>query len=667
MKLACPFCLFLLALTVSVATQQFTGPLPLAGVRIVATHETFGGKYPATNAMDGDEATFWAGDGHDLTALPTNLVVTLGQPTAVGSLEVLTQVLKRRLRLTDLEVYARVGDGWALLGAARSNEETRFVLNLEPAEVRQLRLRVLNTARPDHAWPRINEVRLYPPAAGAGLAAPRPTDVPNETVGERIFLADAMGLQTAVPRVEFDPDKGYLYYARSCVETLIADGTDRYGEVRSPMFVSVLDTSGHRHPNCQLPAIEGQRQGDRALFGGNLQHDIMLLRACEYMAQITGDGNYRDAARAYLQFFLDECTNTPSGLWPWGEHAHWDFYKEAPGHNTHEYLGAPPLDFWEFAWSLNSEAVLREANGLLDHVVNLENFDYNRHADITRPLPDPRPEGMGFFDFPRHGGFYIQAWAFAYSKTADEKYLNWCERMMDHHTSVRHPESGLIPVTSSQHPDLVSVATQLSLAISMLESVPLLSDTPTARRCDRLAHEYLQSLAALPHQPDKGLYCGRSPIAGPREQAANLLAEPGFAAHYGKAFLCMDALLWTQAYRLTGEPKYLDIALGPARFYATAEQVPAEEHTRAHIYGSLIDLMLDMNEIVSGNEWMPAAERYARQAIEELFHNGLLRGATSLWYYESELWPGTLVYALVRLQTVLDESPVRVKPNYFHR
>lgn len=655
---------FLIASAAAVAQEQ-PELIDLADAEVAATHVSQDS--PAANMIDGDEATFWAGEGHDLTRLPTNIILTLVEPVAVGRLEVVTQVFKQRLRLTDLEVYARVGDGWALLGAATGNEEVTFSIKLKPAEVSQLRLRVLNTARPDRAWPRVNEVHLFPPDGDAVVLAREPASVPDESYGERVFLEQALGIRRVVERAEFDPDKGYLFYARSCVDTLIEKGTDRYGDTRSPMLISILDCETHEHPNAELPPIEGQRRGDRALFGGNLQHDVMLLSACGYLSDLTGGRKYGAAAREYLAAFMQHCTNTPTGLWPWGEHAHWNFYKEAPGHNTHEYLGAPPLEFWELAWGIDADAVLREADGLLNHVVNLKTFDYNRHADITKVLTDPRPEGMGFLDFPRHGGFYIQVWAFAYSKTKDGKYLDWCERMMDHHVAVRNADSGLIPSTSTRDANTCNVMTQLSLAVSMLESVPLLDDTPTARRCESLAKEYLEALAALPHRPEERLFVPDCPVSGPKNEEEANLVEPAFTAHYGGTFLATDALLWTQAYRLTGDDRYLELAEAIAGFYAEAEAIPEAEHTRAHIYGSLIDLMLDMHELVGGEEWLAAAERYARQGVEDLYGNGLFRGATNLWYYESELWVSTLVYALVRLHAVATETPVKVKPSYFHR
>ena len=123
-----------------------------------------------------------------------------------------------------------------------------------------------------------------------------------------------MGEKIVYPGEPYDPAKGYLYYARTCLDTLIAEGTDRYGETRSPMFASLLDMETHAIPDDAPPNVPGQRSGDRTLRGGNLFHDVMLLRACDAATALTGDPKYRDAASAYLAFFLEHCPQPGEAL-----------------------------------------------------------------------------------------------------------------------------------------------------------------------------------------------------------------------------------------------------------------------------------------------------------------------------------------------------------------
>lgn len=642
-------------------------PLDLSRATVFSTLGT-----TSRQVIDGDETTIWTGGGGSLTENPANVFIRLAEPTAVGRLQVVTNDRKSYIRLTGLEVYAQVGEGWALLGAIDGSEperfqrdpETvvdpagnyhlvRFEMDLLPARVELLRLRITATARPDNAWPNIHELYLHAPEDGAELMALAAAPVSTEGPTESLYVRATTGMMTVAPEIDYDPQIGYLGYARSFMDTMLAEGTDTYGETHSPMLVSILLLDSHEHPGVVLPPIEGQRQGDRAHFGGNLQHDLPLLAAMEHMSALTGDETYAEAARAYLQFFLDSCAPTPTGLWPWGEHAHWDFYQEAPGHTTHEYLGAPALDFWEQAWEMNPEAVTAHASGLINHVVNLETFHFNRHADIMQPLAEPRPEGMDGLDFPRHGGFFLQTWAFAWRKTGDRRYLDWIEGLLDHQADTLIEEVGLLPGTSgpSGSPESPSVPSTLSCALSMLESVPLLAEAPmaapeTADRVDRMARGYVDAAMR------------RSTLAE---------SAPSFTSPYGAGALAGSAMTYVHAYRLTGDQRALAVAQAVATKYAELPEIPRVRNIPAQVFGSIVNLMLDMHELDGDRRWLHAAERYAQTGIERLYCKGLFRGATDLWYYESELWVSNFVYALVRLHAVTAHTEHRVPYIAFQR
>jgi hypothetical protein len=446
---------------------------------------------------------------------------------------------------------------------------------------------------------------------------------------------------------------------------MIREGTDRYGPVESPMFTSLLDMETHRNPEDTPANVPGQRFGDRTIRGGNLFHDVMLVRAADYLTDLTGETKYRQATTAYLQFFVTHCRQ-PTGLFPWGEHAHWDFYREAPGDTTHEFLGGVPAAFWQRLWDLDPGAVRGAADGLLNHVVNLESFAFDRHADIRRSLPTPRPGRMGYLDFPRHGGFYIHLWTFVHAKSGDPKYLAWSEKMIDKHARAKNPASGLPPGCPGRDARSASSETMLSFSVSVLEAASLLPAGAAKDRYETTARGFLDSILRLPHRPGEGQFLVEFAANREPENAVGAYSKP-YEYGYGGGFTADDAALLMAVHRLTGDPRALRLAQGFADYYAAHEPPPPTEIVRAHVYAGILGLLNDLYDRTGKPEYLQEAERYARLAIERLFYRGMFRGATAINHYEGDMMVGNLVYNLVWLHGLKEKTPIKVQPNYFNR
>jgi hypothetical protein len=637
--------------------------------KVFASHATPAAEFAIENAIDGDPESKWVGESHPLSFQPTNIVLEFDAPLVVRRAVLVSQVFRERLALKDFEVYAWGEKGWAgatPLAVVRATRDIRTTVDLDPVRTARLRIRIRDTWRDDHSYPRLNEIEVY---AAAGAAAPRvlkDSPIAGERNSERMLLDRAMGRLPEFPGEEFDPAKGYVYYARAMLDTMIAEGRDVYGPVHSPMFCSLLDMDTHRNPEDTPADIPGQRYGDRTLHGGNLFHDVMLLRAADSLSELTGQPKYRQAATDYLKFLFEHCRQ-PTGLLPWGEHAHWDFFKEGPGDPIHEYLGGVPTAFWERCWQLSPEAVRGEADGLLNHVVNLETFDFDRHADIRRPLPIPRPKGLGFLDFPRHGGFYIHLWTFVYGKTGDAKYLGWSRKMLDKHWRQRSAVSGLPPGCPARRNErTASTETMLSYSASVLEAARLLPAGADRDRYERDAKAYLESLLRLRHRPAEGRFLVSFPVDAKPEEAAGAYGEP-YRYGYGGGFTADDAVLLLAVYRLTGDRRALAQAEDFAAYYRAHEPPPPTQIVRAHVYASIIGLFIDLYELTGKPEHLEQAERYARCAIRRLYNRGMFRGATGINHYEGDMMVSNLVYNLVWLHAVKAKTGVRIEPNYFNR
>ncbi len=634
-----------------------------------ATHTAGDEEFWIGHVIDGDPATHWVGEGHPLTQHPTSIVIQFSRPTAVARLVLVSEIFRDRLALKDFDVYAWAENDWAgkaPLARVRGTRDMRTVVELQPVTTTRVRIRILDNWREDHTYPRLRDIEVYAPPAGTKSVELADAPIPDEKESERVLLRRAMGERIVYPAEPYDPAKGYLHYVRACLDTLISEGTDRYGAVRSPMFASLLDMETHRIPDDTPPPIPGQRTGDRAVRGGNLFHDVMMLRACDLVTKLTGDAKYHQTATAYLTFFLENCPQ-PTGLFPWGEHAHWDFFAEAPGHHVHEFLGGVPTAFWDRMWTLHPDALRGEADGVLNHVVDLETFDFDRHADIGKPLPIPRPRGMGFLDFPRHGGFYVHLWTTMHAKTGEAKYLAWSHGIIDHTRSSCDPKSGLPPAcTRTDRAQTIAVESVLSLSISMLEASRLLAPGRDRRRYESVATAYLDRILQLPHRPERGEFLVCFP-AGTDDPGAGASYGDPYRYAYGGGFSADDAVLLVAAYRLTADRRALELAEAFAGYYAENDPPPPWEIVRAHTYASILGLFTDLYDVTKKPEHLAQAERYAQLAVERLFWRGMFRGATSINHYEGDLMVGNLVYNLAWLHALKSGAPVQVEPDYFNR
>ncbi len=147
---------------------------------------------------------------------------------------------------------------------------------------------------------------------------------------------------------------------------------------------------------------------------------------------------------------------------------------------------------WEKLWQYNSSAVERFCRGLDGHFLAGEPLEYIRHARILQPGPYPIREARSF-DFPRHSGFYMFDWSFAYAKTGAQEYLNRIKKALDYWWVKRNAQNQLksesrSPEHEIKHYKVISLGQTLSLGVSLLETASLVEDrspklAATMREC----------------------------------------------------------------------------------------------------------------------------------------------------------------------------------------
>jgi hypothetical protein len=632
--------------------------------KLTASHTT--AEWKIGNAIDGDLKTQWVGEGHPLTWQPTNIIIEFNEPKTVERVVLVSTKQRDMLAIKDFEVYAWGKKTWAGDAPLAVVKDTRDEVNtvaFEPVKTKALRIRIRDTYY-YHGFPRLLELEVYESSPDAKTKKREDSPIRDENKTERLILDLAFGKVPTFPRTKFQASKGYLYYAKTFADTMIASGTDRYGKVNSPMFASLIDMETHRNPLETPQNSVGQRYGDRSIHGGNLFQDVMLLRAMDNLSKITGNAKYEQAVTDYISFFLNNCPQPATGLFPWGEHAYWNFYEEKAVNDTHEFLGGIPNSFWERMWRISPAAMEAEADGLINHIKNLDNFDFDRHADINTPMPLPRPEKYGGLDFPRHAGFYIGLWSFAFSKTKNEKYVDWSQKMIDHHWTFRSRESALPP--DRKGAKNASAVSALSLALNLLEAAELLPEGSVRKKYEEVATTYLDAILRLPHKPAEGKFLIDLPMDATPENATGTYGEP-YTYGYGGGFSADYAGLLLEVYRTNKDTRALKLAEEFADYYGKNNPPPITEAVYARVYASIIGLFNDLYDITHKPEYLEQSKRYARIAIEVLYHDGLFRGAANAGHYEASMLVGALVYNLVWLHALEKQQAIKIEPNYFAR
>jgi hypothetical protein len=435
------------------------------------------------------------------------------------------------------------------------------------------------------------------------------------------------------------------------------------GEAYDGLFPSLIDRTTCVMLTELPPPIAGQRNGDRAHRGSNLVHDeptLMTLYALDRP-------EYTAAADRYLRTFATHCTDTVSGLFPWGEHAFWDLDQQRPGNSylladlphdmplTHDHLRAIPRWLWEKLYAFNPTCLTRFADGLDNHWVNSDPPEYIRHALIDEK--ERHPAGGTSCDFPRHGGFYICDWVFAYIETGNDVYLSQIKRMMDYWWEKQQP-NGLCNTESRSVPGhfaygVCAVAQTLSLALSLLESADLLEPTQPhmAGEMRHRAASYTDGFFYAPHDPEQGVF-----VSGLNYETGEARSMVIWGSVYGQTPAAYVALVCLAHYRHSSDERVLSWARAVGRRYVQ-EPFPNSLPVPAVDAGLGLGLLSDLYDLTGEAHWLDDGFTLAEELISIYFDKGVLpRGAAGIDWYESQMGPGFLLHGLTRLALLAEKG-----------
>jgi len=443
----------------------------------------------------------------------------------------------------------------------------------------------------------------------------------------------------------------YLAVVRGYADTMIEYGRDDYGEVHSPLFAAALDRKILRLPQEQPASITGIREHDRTWTGANPMHDLNLYQALYGLTKITGEPKYAKAADNSLQYFFNHCQSATSCFFAWGEHLGWDFHTEKPlaGRDSHEFYR--PWVLWKHCYELAPEPCKEFATGLWENQIgDHETGNFSRHASYHSHKAGLNAE------FPRHGGFYIATWAEAYQRTGNEDYLRHIEKLVNYFDSRRNPKTGAIPSQSSA-PEQVWPTSNLSLAVDLWDSAEKVP-AETAKKMRACAMRTDEVFLKIPQAPQtKGFFIfalastlQAGSVVGDKEIHSRI-----WATGYGQETHAQTAMLCLLRYRQIKNEKYRDLFMGAAEQYLTSE--PDRSITLyPGALGDAIALMVNAYRLTGEKKYLDRADFFGKQAVEIFFGEYSLPAASSEHdHYEAITRGDTLARELLELWAVQNQ------------
>lgn len=469
-----------------------------------------------------------------------------------------------------------------------------------------------------------------------------------------ILLASLLLVQAAAPVAAQGPE--YLAAVRAYADALLEHGRDRYGPQHTPLFAAALDRRAMQIGD--FPEIEGIRKHDRITRGANPMHDQNLYQILYALSEVTGDPKYAAEADRALGYFFRNAQSPATGLMAWGEHLGWGFETEAVvGNDQHEFFR--PWVLWDRVRELAPEALPRFARGLWEHqIYDHQTGEFSRHAGYTAHKPQRAN------DYPRHGGFYIDAWARAYRETGDPVFVKATEVVLDGFTRRRSPVTGAIPCCSREDRlRLLWPASNLSLAIDLAESAPAFPEPlreemlEVARNVDgvflKLAHDF---------GPDGiGYVMGADLHTLENFLEGNWTHTQPWVTGYGKSTDAQVSNLVYERYKQLppGPAKegYRDLILASARRYLDTDPDPTQTIYPGPL-GEVILHMIAAYELSGDERFLRRADHFGRMAIDLFVEPGsaLPKASTRHDHYEAITRADTMMLALLRLWQ-LQERP----------
>ena len=451
------------------------------------------------------------------------------------------------------------------------------------------------------------------------------------------LCAFAMAAFTATASTSATND--FLVVVRRYADTMIERGRDTYGPQKSGLLLSALDRTTLSPLQVRPAAPGGIRRGDRpgrawtSMNGANPHLDENLLRILYTLSEITCEPRYGKVADEELTWFFQNTMSPKTSLLPWGEHLSWDVILDISisggDEMMHEF--ARPWVLWERCFALVPEPSTKFALGLWEHqIANHKTGGFDRHAPYLEHGP---VDGK---DFPRHAGFYIGTWCYAWKYTTNKVFLDAIESVLGRFERKRRQKDG------SEAGTIGPLDCHLAA-----EFVP----DPLATR-----------LRAFAEKEDELIV---SDLRKQLDVPTN--APPLWQSGYSAGTLASSAMFCWARYQQTTNAAYRELILRYADRYADSR--PEEDvDTWPMSSGHAISTQVAAYKLSRDSKYLSQAQRLGRMAVEIFWQDSPLpRASMHTGHYETITGADTLALALLEVHAATHGLTNRIPANTIDR
>ncbi|HEY2953363.1 MAG TPA: hypothetical protein VGK40_12310 [Verrucomicrobiae bacterium] len=476
------------------------------------------------------------------------------------------------------------------------------------------------------------------------------------------FLLILFGLVLASHGAQAQPSTNLLDLVRLYADTMIEHGRDTYGPQKSGLLLSALDRTTLAPLTVRPAPPGGIRRGDRPgrpwveMNGANPMLDQNLLRVFYTLSDLTGQARYAQVADEELTWFFNHTMSPKTSLLPWGEHLSWDVIHDVPisgGEEAmHEY--ARPWVLWDRCFALAPEPCAAFALGVWEHqIANHKTGGFDRHAPYFEHGP---VEGK---DFPRHAGFYIGTWCYAW------KYRERGSGAGNH--------APLTPALSPPRGEGQVFLQAIETLLARFERKRVQKDGSLAATIGPLECELAATMVPDPLASQLRAFAAKEDelilVDLPKQLRGqtNTYIPPKWQTGYSAGTLASSAMFCLARHEQTGQPAYRDLLIGFADAYLNSrpeEDVDAWPMSFAHA----ISTEVAAYRFTKRPAYLEQARRFARMAVEIFWQdNPLPRASMKTGHYETITGADSLALALLEVHAADHGLTNRIPSNTIDR